>query len=941
MKCALHWITALLLTGYSLTAAFPCRAEELSTLISPKIPFEEELYGLSYDVFLANSNPAEAFLVAERAVLSRPRDQQWRRKAAQSGEWSGNSAKALDHWFFLATELHQQNAVDQSFRLARALGDGSKLKFLLELRGFSGNPELLREYVAVCELSGFPEDAIAVLEKQRGGADRKYVLERLAGLYEAVGRHTDAITALLDKTASYGVSAADLLKAASLAYGSRDVLAAYTILTLGKQQIPSAEKEYWQTFGDLAWALQDIRTAEKAARLLINTGVGRDVDYQRLILLTREKYPGQAYDTAMEAWKRFGTEGYLLAMLELGTAQKRYRELALIKEAAQFDALKSIEDSTYYWQLVALVYQGLGDAGASMRSYRKAVEISPYDHLLAGGYIWLLLDLGQRDELKKTLEGFKERLQAAPELYDVYAAAYSYLGEYSKALKYYQARYGKMRNDPSWLAGYADAMEQSGWPEPAFLERLRALHLVRKSLKSAHDVSETERRALLNSYAALAMRVEPGEAVDRQMQAIISSPQDPVSRELVIAWAMSSGRSDLGRMWYWKEFARMARRPLWVELSQAMDENDRPRIMGLLQKELQRLPYRDAVEGASRVGWTPVAETHAFERFQINDRDHLLDQQLRTLYGGRPGGFRYRMSLTDQAGVGFVEQQLAHAFAVTPHYSLRVEVGNTDIRHQKTGILGEYASSAQNAQIGLLMRHERGTAEFKAGVTDALSRYVSSSLQSGWRVDNRFTMDFALLMGAAGTESVYMKIGGLKDEGRISLLGALTPRDMLSLRVSGRYLRDQERRSLGRGAAFESELTHRFLSSWPDTTLRAFGGYHYYERTGVPVGKALLLIPGSLADPSYYVPESFIQAGIGISVGQDGRTNYTKRWGPFASVDTSRISTSGSGFRYELGLVGPVFGLDKLELSFSQDSGSFGFSSLTTRAELLYRYYFE
>ena len=234
MKAALRWLILLLLAVQPLTAAVSCRAEEPPSPMSPVTPFEAELYELSYDVFLANSNPAEAFLLAEKATVSRPRDPAWRRKAAQSGEWSGNSAKALEHWFFLARELNEQDAVDHSFRLARALGDGARLKLLLEMRGVADNMELLREYVAVCELSGLPEDAIAELEKLRGGAERKYVLEQLARLYEAVGRNTDAITAILDKASGYEIEAKELLRAASLAYASGDLLAAYTILTFGK-----------------------------------------------------------------------------------------------------------------------------------------------------------------------------------------------------------------------------------------------------------------------------------------------------------------------------------------------------------------------------------------------------------------------------------------------------------------------------------------------------------------------------------------------------------------------------------------------------------------------------------------------------------------------------------------------------------------------------------
>ncbi len=942
MKRALRWLTVILLTAPPLAAAVSCRAEEPPSPMAPKIPFDAELYGLSYDVFLANSNPAEAFLLAEKAVAARPDDPVWRRKAAQSGEWSGNAPKALEHWFYLAKELHQQAAVDQSFRLARALGDGTRLKFLLETRGIAHNPALLREYVAVCERAGIPEDAIAALEKQREGSDRKYVLEQLARLYEAVGRNTDAITALLDKTASYGLTAPELLRASSLAYGSGDVPAAYSILALGKQQIPSAEREYWETFEDLAWALQDLLTTEKAARLLVDSGVGRDVDYQRLILITREKNPGQAYGIALEAWSRLGKEEYLISLLELGTAQKRYKELVgLIQKAQQSASLKAMEDAAYYWQLVAQVYRGAGDLAASVRSYRRALALAPGDYSLAEGFIWLLLDLGQRDELKKTLEGWKERGQAAPELFDAYAAAYSYLGEYGTALTYYQARYSTMCNDPSWLAGYADALEQSGRLERAFSERLRAFTVVRKRMETKQSVSEAERRTLLHTYASLAMQVEPGDELDRQMLVIMRSPQDAASSELILAWALSSGRNDFGRIWYFREFARLTKRPLWAELSLAMEENDRSRIMGLLQHEMQRLPYRDAIEGASRVGWFPDAETEAFERFQINDRNNLLDQQVRLLYGSRPGGFRYRLSLIDEDGVGFVEQLLSHTFAVTPRYSLRVEAGNTDIRHLKPGLLGDYISSIQTAKLGIIIRHERGTAEFTAGVTDALSRYVSASVQSDYKVNDRLTMDFSLATGAAGTESAYMKIGGMRDEAKIGILGALTPRDSLSLRISAQYLRDQERSELGRGIAYEGELTHRLLSSCPDTNLRAFGGYHYYDKTGTPTGKALSLIPGSIADASYYVPATFTQTGIGISIGQGGRTNYIRQWQPFASADASWISTTGTGFHYELGVAGPVFGLDKLELSFSQDSGSFGISALTTQVDLLYRYYFE
>jgi hypothetical protein len=162
--------------------------------------------------------------------------------------------------------------------------------------------------------------------------------------------------------------------------------------------------------------------------------------------------------------------------------------------------------------------------------------------------------------------------------------------------------------------------------------------------------------------------------------------------------------------------------------------------------------------------------------------------------------------------------------------------------------------------------------------------------------------------------------------------------------LAGRSLRDQERRQLGEGASIEGEWAHRLLAGWPDTSLRFFGGYHYYARKGIPSSNALTLIPPAQRPPldsSFFVPETFSQSGFGISIGQDGRNSYIRDWRPFGAVDIIWNSVGGVGYRYETGLLGPVLGLDNLELSFSQDSGSFGRSDITTRFDLRYRYHFK
>lgn len=904
--------------------------------------WDEELYNLGYEVFLANNNTRDAFNLAEKALAIRPGDPVWRRRAAQTGEWTGNFPHALEHWYFLATNKSDPEAKLHAIRLSRELREFTTLKGLLESEFRQGRQNGLREYVAVSEALGLPEDAIEVLEHNKSGMEGKYVLEQLARIYEATGHTDNAIASLLELAGRYGASARILLNAASLSYGKGDVLAAYTILNLGRKSIPERELEYWGTLSDLDWALQYTRGAAMASRVLVNQGKGRNVDYQRLIAVNRDLDKAETYALALDGWNRYKASEFFYVLVETGIELNHQDELvSLVAAAGKEGALKPLEEYSYYWMLLSRIRKATGDVAASISNYQEAMRRSPDNGALAAGYIWLLLDLDQRNELRNTLQAWQGREKSYPELYDPFGAAFAYIGEHNKALSFLRVRYSKMNNDAGWLAAYADLLEQTGSPDQAFLERIRALELARTRMKQADALAERDRIELVRVYARLAMRVEPGDVLDDLMKKLMRGKQDDVTRELVSAWALTTERNDFARLWYLREYARLTRRPEWVELAMALEENDRDRIARLLDHDPERLPYRDAVEGALRTGRTTEAETLAFESFQVNDRDYLLDQQVRDVFNARPGWFQYGLNLIDQGGVAFLEQQLSLAYPLTPRVSLRADAGGAEIRHRKNGVLRMYPSSVQHIRAGLSLRHDIGKVEVTAGFYDGLSRYVMAALHSDLKLNRILTLDLALRMGIEAGETLLLKVGGLKDEASIGIQEALTNRDSLQLRLTARSLRDQDRHELGQGTSIESELNHRLSRNWPDTSLRLFAGYHNYHRTGTPRGRALALIPGRVANAAYYVPETFAQTGLGVNAGQEGRTGYIRHWRPFGSLDTNWNSVSGIGFHYELGLVGPLFGLDKLEGVFSQDSGAFGASDITSRFDLRYRYHFD
>ncbi len=174
--------------------------------------------------------------------------------------------------------------------------------------------------------------------------------------------------------------------------------------------------------------------------------------------------------------------------------------------------------------------------------------------------------------MREVLLAWKGREASMPEIYAPFGAAYAYLGENEQALRMSRACYKSMCNDPAWLAAYADILEQNNLPEAAFYERLIALQLVRKRLKDTSANSGNDAKLLQQDYARLATRIQPGDEINSLILGIARNSKDDATRELVIAWALTSERWDFARLWYWRKYAQMTHRPRWIELTLALEE---------------------------------------------------------------------------------------------------------------------------------------------------------------------------------------------------------------------------------------------------------------------------------------------------------------------------------------------------------------------------------
>lgn len=933
--------TAALVAVAAQIAVGPALASAQS-LPEIKAVFEQELFELAHTVFLANANLKEALAVAQRAVKARPADRLWRKKTAQTAEWAGRPDVALEQWFYLA-EHGDQGGEQSVLRLSRALQEFPLRMQVLEqiMTRQAATPELLKEYLYVAEGMGMPQRAYDLFASGRiQGGDQVWLLTEQARLAEQLGRPVDAVTAWQRRSALKPLEAVESLRLASLWYAQGNVQQAWQTLQAGKHSAAVDATPFWRTYADLAWTLQKIQESVKASDLMVNTGTATEADYQRMLELYTESDPQRAYGYALRGWKQLRNPLFWYAMADAGLRSGKAKDLALFLRNLGVEELNLLAHDARSWMAMAQVYRATGNQGGSLFAARVAARLAPSDPELLSAYLWLLVDMKQVAELRPLVRDWEGRIGGLPELREPLAAAMVLLGDAPRALRHYRALLPQRQQDPSWLASFADVLEQSGDAESAWKVRRRTHLLVKQQIRKG--LTDDEARTALLTQSQLLLNLAPGDALSARIRQVAADKRDDFGKELVLGWAMTTGQTDLARLWYWRYFARTVQRPEWARLGLALEENDRSLMAELLDSKLEQLPYRDAVEAAQRSGMIPTAQEHAWQRLQLNREDYLLDSQVRQLFTERPGFVAGSVKLQDQSGVGSVESRLAVSQPLTARYALLLEMTERQFSLLKGDALRNLPHYDMGGSLTLTRRHDQGELALSLGMRDGgLDRFLTSTLEGKWQLRHDLQLEVGLEWNARADETAALSAGGVRDRLKLLTVASLTQQDTVAVELAAALYHDQSRGYLGQGQSVGIDLRHQFTRSWPDYGVRLYGGYNWYRPDGSVGVKLATLVPEETdVAPSFFVPQSFGHLGLGLFLGQNWKTSYTRDWKPFAEANVDWNSNSDFGFSYNLGLVGPLFGLDQLILELTQSSGEFGVSDLTTTISVNYRYLF-
>lgn len=910
------------------TQAENARADE--RLPEPKLPFDDRIYTLSYEVFLANRNLKDALAVARSAVRQAPKNAKWRLRLARVADWSGKAALALEQWHAYARLTDDAAAWREVLARAPQVFDYARWAEALQRElvrqpadpsaGSAQTLDTLRKLVLAHELLGEPERAIELLRRYERGPHRRAVLDLLADLAERTGDDAlrrASLQALAREDAG-NVGVALRLAAAEVRRG--DTAGAFAALAAVAARASAQAVDFWGAYAELARQTGREPEAIGAYRNLLASGAAEERHYTALSELLERDAPREAAALAAEAYRRFGNPYLARRALYL---YQRADDAAGARAflAGLTDAQRSAlaQDADFLYQR-ALIEFAAGQPAAALADARAALRLRPDSVELRALAAWSLIALRDAPALRAVLREWADVATDAGELWAPFAAGWLALQEPAQALRFLRLKV-ETSNDPLWWLNYADALEQMGAADAAWRVRRHAW----LALPRAAQAADGERlREIEARRVALATAFEPSAAARARIFALLRRRRgeggvDAAAREAALGYWIGRGAHEVAEAWLLATYANALDRPAWARLSVALANDDRAELQTLLDTLADWLPAADRIEAAQRTGRIALAQTLAFDRLALLPAHDELHRRLVALTTAEPpyAGFGWnafaQRPLRERAWV------VDGAANVSPRLQLGVAVH--EIARESTDAAQLVGVPATERLQSLAARYEiAGNAELRAQVVarDGFGTAIGFALQGSRDVAPWLRLGLRLGIDDPAIDNALLRIGGRRDTLGATAYARLSHREFAAASFEANRYAALDGGALGRGRIARIEVGHLVRSEYPDLALRASASdLRYSPQAGLDARLAALLAPAARAGATNaaLLPQSTTQFGVGLALGETARSGYARAWRPWAAAALLADRGSGAGTEWQLGIGGSVFGADRLEFA--------------------------
>ena len=902
----------------------------------PMLPFDDQIYRLGYDIFLANRNLVDAYSLAAAAVKQAPDNMAWRQRFAQVAEWSGKPSVSLEQWRIVALRTDSEAAWQAVLRLAPGLFDEETVALALMREHHAGrlDDSRLQRLIQAFEGMGEPGKGVAFLDQVYREKPRRILLEKKAWLEERMGLAPQAIATLrrLQQTDGLDADAARQLAALLMVQGEMEP--AYQVLYLHRNKPGAQNPEYQALVAEIAWRNQDTQAAKQIYQQLHARGKLKEHETERLIMLLHDGNPGAAGRLAAQQWARSGASRFLLTALSLHLQDNNIAAARSLLSDLSAVELETLEKQTAFLQQRADVRRRNNELAAAIEDMQRAVQLSPADSRVKAQLLWLLVEARDIPLLTRELARHHPAALAEPVLWSPMGAGYSLLSLSRQALPYYAKLAAEREGDYLWQVGYAQILEETGHPDMAWRVRRNAWLNLRKAPLSAQSPEQQQ------AMAQLALRFAPGDPGMqwfrewlRQDQA--APPLSAEARELATAWYLSQEQYPSARLWLLQQYGKQLQAPGWAEAALALHDNDRATLEKIVAGEGQRYDPATRAEAALALEYPAAARRIATAGLDADPGNEVLHlQRTESLWQiQNRGALRYRHEET--GALRIQGWQVDGQWSVTPKLKMGLDLSDDQLASLDTAQLTGLPAQDRRLTLSARLKNTLGETRIQVSGRNAMASIVGIEVGHQLKLDRRLRLAGSLGYQVNADENAALRAGGMKDTLKLDLNWLISRREYLLAEFSANRFFGQDRVELGKGSGLTFQLGHRLRIDYPDLSVKLLGGLYHFNGGSTQSTIQQLLPSGATA-----LPDSFSQFGLGLGLGESIRDSYSSAFRPYASFEALHHAQAGWGYGLEFGFVVSPTGEDRLRGRYRKGSNSFDGNADASLFDLEYRYLF-
>ncbi len=888
-------------------------------------------FRIAYETFLANGDLEEAYQLAQRISTANPKDLQWQRRLARASDWSNRPSEAYKAWKVLYRSKDRDKEVMKAIRrLANYFNDAPVQLELLQSQIKAGKrltPADADNLITLYERSYRATEGARYLEQLYHRYRFPFLGKKAAELYGRAGHDEQSLRMYRALNKQNPADRENLLTAVKLEIRLGHYKESLQRLKTYYSYAQDDDFAYWQTLGDMAWMLQDNKTATSAYSHLSLSPQATEEERIRTFELLLQENPLRAADIAVRFYHAGAPAIWLQRALGIYVDRSEWRAASQILTLANNKDQRRLQQDPRYLVLRSQVTAHFNKTALAAQDMLHAIALDPESDELLISALWLFSDIGDRVKLQQLV---KELPQSPPPAYwHVLAVSYQELGSQARALEYYRLLLQRTPQDAALQLEYAELLQRNG----NAAEATRIRHTLWRQLHSS-DTNNAENRITL---ARLLLTEQPGDlAAQRVRQLLHNDPTMPkISQqqrdELLLSWAIEAGWRESARNWVARRYTSSGEPlPKWASLHLALEAHDHTALQTLLAEGGNNLSADSAYDAAMLLGRWPLARKLAFEGLQQSPSNHDLHQRL--IEVNEQHGDRFNASLItahyDSLDISSYRLSINQAFSETMYFGLGWQSAQQSLNNRDT----LQALPEHDDRLTLYANwqsSEQQQWQLEATNHDELNHYTGWKLDLQRQYDRRLQWNTTLSAKQPVDYTAPLQIAAHMDQFSLGLDYVPERHFRIGLNATSERYHTQYDAYLGSGTRFNWEAGYWLRENYPDWSIRLAGDHYLFNADGEPDARSLALLdPDTVAatttdqQAGLFIPIDDNYYALCTGAGSALRDTPTRTLRPFTDLCAIHSDNYGDSYSLVAGVAGSLTGRDHLSLTLEQSNSA-------------------